>query len=112
MQEEKHQLTQALNRAHRELQTDRDELMQQRTAYAALQDELQQAQHFHNEVQRDLRCSKKHAASEIQRLEQVAQEHYSRANRLAETLQTARNDYLELRKQVRTLCLMSVSNSM
>ncbi|XP_064649335.1 centriolin-like [Lineus longissimus] len=104
--DEKQQLAQALNRSYKELQTLRDDVTQDKEA------NQEQTELFEQEVEdlrsqlhdtvKELKQTRKKATSDVNDLEQIAQDHCARANRLSDELNSVRQEYLNLKQQLIT----------
>ncbi|XP_074654226.1 uncharacterized protein LOC141908208 isoform X2 [Tubulanus polymorphus] len=109
---EKQQLAQALNHSYKELQALREEYNKEKDVMQGQIDHLEEeVEDLRNQLQdtlKELKHLRKKSSAEIADLEQIAQDHCARANRLSDELNAVRQEFLGLKQQMLTQAELQV----
>ncbi|XP_070532103.1 centriolin-like isoform X2 [Ptychodera flava] len=100
--EEKSQLAETLNFTHNEIQTLRKDKQECERQIAELKMELTSAKEQLQKACTDFDLERKDLTGEIQNLETTAHDHCTRANRLSEELNSIRQEYVQVKNQLRS----------
>ncbi|XP_077986474.1 centriolin-like isoform X2 [Glandiceps talaboti] len=101
-EEEKSRLAETLNYTHNEIKILRNDKQECERQIVEVKMELTSAREQLQKSYTDFELERKALTSEIQELEATAQDHCGRANRLSEDLNGIRQEYIQVKKQLRS----------